>query len=48
MKFLSDVGRPWTLSELSTALRLRKLNHEIGYIATLLDRSVEEVRVVLE
>lgn len=47
MRFISDIGRPWTLGELGSAHRLRKVGHEIGYIATLLNRSVEEVRVVL-
>ena len=48
MRFISDIGRPWTLGELGTACRLRKVGHEYSYIAALLNRSVEEIRVVLE
>ena len=47
MKFISDIGRPWTLGELGSAYRLRKVGHPAGYIATLLNRSVEEGRIIL-
>ena len=48
MRFISDIGRPWTLSELASVNRLRKkLKHEIPYIAVLMNRSVKEIEVVL-
>ena len=39
MRFISELGR---------ACRLRKVGHEYSYIATRLNRSVEEIRVVLK
>lgn len=47
MRFISDIGRPWTLSEISSVYRLRKLKHEIAYIAALMNRSVKEIMAVL-
>ena len=48
MRFISDIGRPWTLNEIASAIRLRKkLKHEIPYIAVLMNRSVKEIMAVL-
>lgn len=48
MIFVSDIGRPWTISEMETAFRFRRDGHELAYIAALLNRSVAEIRAVLE
>ena len=47
MRFVSYIGRPWTLGEMETAFKLRLSGYEVGTIATLLDRSVNEIKAVL-
>lgn len=47
MRFISYIGRPWTLNELASVYCLRKLKHETAYIAVLMNRSVKEIKAVL-
>ena len=47
MRFISDIGRPWTIRGIELAIRLHKQGYSISYIADLLHRSVREIRVVL-
>ena len=47
MRFISDIGRPWTLGEMSLAFMLRRDRYKVGYIALVLNRSVKEIEVVL-
>lgn len=47
MRFISDIGRPWTIREMQNAFNMHHCGHPVGYIATLLNRSVEEVRIIL-
>ena len=48
MKFISNIGRPWTLGEMQNAFNMHHRGDHISYIATLLNRSVEEIMVVLK
>ena len=43
-----NLGRAWTLGELEKAIFLRRNNHEIAYIAALLDRCVAEIKTVMQ
>ena len=47
MRFISDIGHPWTIREIERAIRLHKQGYSVSYIAGLLRRSVKEIGVVL-
>ena len=47
MRFISDIGRPWTIGEMNAAFKLRKMKHDIAFIAALLNRSVKEIMAIL-
>ena len=47
MRFISDIGRPWTIREMEHAFWLHKQGHHVSYIAVLLLRSEKEIMAVL-
>jgi hypothetical protein len=47
MRFISDIGRPWTIREMQDAFNMLHSGDKISDIALTLNRSVKEIRVVL-
>ena len=47
MRFISDIGRPWTIREMERAIRLHKQGHHVLYIAVLLLRNEKEIMAIL-
>ena len=47
MRFISDIGRPWTVGELQVTFKFHKMGYSVSLIAALLLRSEREIMAVL-